>query len=117
MLTIALPTDKVLMGKEFGIETRELIDLDRLDKIPGITVCIIINHQTWAINSSFFIGCFLDSIRHLGKYKFEDRYRFAYEDEYLRNMVEDNIRRCEKMITSEEKANVSDSKLSRYFHI
>lgn len=106
--TIPLPSVKILMGRDIGERFRKEIKLDELD-LTDERVSFLVSLETFSLNNSFFIGCFLNSIRTLGKYQFEYKYRFLYEDNYIQAMISGGIERCERLLRVEEKPNVTDT--------
>jgi hypothetical protein len=118
-MTITLPQNRILSGRDAGKEARKQLNLDELDYIQS-QICILISLETWSINSSFFIGCFLDSVKNLGGgILFEEKYKFLYEDIHLLCMINDGIRKCDMLVKQEVVNNVpvATNKLSRYFHL
>lgn len=119
-MTITLPSEKVLSGRENGQKARKLLHLDELDYNKEPQICVLISISTWALNASFFIGCFLESMDHLGcKQRFEEKYKFFSDDEaHFSRMIEDGTSRCDSILkTRRGDTHVTADQLSRYFHL
>jgi hypothetical protein len=101
-MTIMLPKRKILSTKEFGRKARDNLNLNNLDCNSEPQICVLISLKTWAINVPFFIGCFFDSIEHLGRRKFEEKYKFFCDEKYMYEMIEDGINQCESLVIRKE---------------
>lgn len=66
-------------GRPQGEEVRLKLDLTSLDK-KDILINFIIPSGTTSFNPSFYLGLLFDSIKTLGKEKFEEKYQFIIED-------------------------------------
>ena len=92
MITINLQqyknsNSKILSGRDFGIQVRQKIKLDEIDKTEE-QVTIIIPSDIWAFNSSCFIGIFEKSVYYLGE-NFRKKYLFQCSNNYiLENLLE-----------------------------
>ena len=106
--TIPLPNEQILMGRDAGGRFRKEINLNELD-ITNERISFLISLKTLSFNSSFFIGCFLNSIRTLGRSRFENKYRFLSENLCMQTMVFAGIERCERLLLLEEKNNVTNT--------
>jgi hypothetical protein len=118
-MTIMLPNQKILSGKDMGKKAREYLHLDELDNDVEPRISVILSNSTWAVTASFFIGCFLDSVIHLGSIeKFEEKYRF-FCDRFLEKSIEDGEHRCEVLLAYIRRCdqNVSRDELPRYFYV
>jgi hypothetical protein len=121
-ITVLLPSRRILSTRNDGNRTRKKLNLDELDFNNDPQIHVLISINTWALNASFFIGCFLESMKNLGKEKFEEKYKFISEERYIYRMIKDGISRCEKIIECEANRNGptksnTRNKLSRYFHL
>jgi hypothetical protein len=95
MITINLqqyriPNSKILSGRDFGIQLRQKLELDKIDNIEE-QVTIIIPSDIWALNSSYFIGVFGKSILMLGEEKFRKKYLFQCSNNYVLENIEQGI--------------------------
>lgn len=70
---------RVFAGRERGSEVRQAANLEELDQSDE-EVEVRIPDNTFAVNSSFFLGMFGDSIRRLGEAVFRTHYRFTGKD-------------------------------------
>jgi len=121
-MTILLPQERILSGRDEGKKVRDKIHLDEFDRNKEPHICVLLSIITYSINASFFIGCFLDSIDHLGSRRnFEEKYKFFGDQKYFSIMLEDGINRCESILKTRRNENVTTNdatnKLSRYFYI
>ena len=119
-MTILLPSERVLSGRDEGKKVRDLIRLDELDRSRESHICVLVSVVTYSLNASFFIGCFLDSIANLGGRRcFEEKYKFFGDEKHFHGMIEDGIYRCESILKmrGNTNANVTTNKLSGYFRI
>jgi hypothetical protein len=80
---------KVFSGRQEGSSIRKKLNLDEYDNNDEI-VCINIPDFVWSMNSSFFLSCFGDSIRKLGKEKFKTKYIFNC-DSIIQKQIEEGI--------------------------
>lgn len=78
---------KVLSGRDEGYLARKQLDIDSLDK-TGEQYNVIIPKDTWAFNSSFFLGLFGDSVRNLGEVGFKQKYKFNCNESLLDDIEE-----------------------------
>ena len=95
MITINLqqyriPNSKILSGRDFGIQLRQKLELDKIDNIEE-QVTIIIPSDIWALNSSYFIGVLGKSILMLGEEKFRKKYLFQCSNNYVLENIEQGI--------------------------
>lgn len=98
-MTIVLPPEKILDGKITGQSVRNRLHLDELDYNTEPEICVLLSVKTCTMNTSFFIGCFLESMYHLGsKIRFEEKYKFFPEYRYLINTIVADIESCEKIL-------------------
>lgn len=79
---------KVFAGRGRGRAVRKAVRLEQLDA-EGASVRVVVPEDTYAVNTSFFLGLFGDSIRALGSELFRERYRFEGRD--ISRVVEDGI--------------------------
>lgn len=86
------PGSKVFSGRIQGKETREKLDLDRLDEEKGTIIIITIPKDTWSFNSSYFLGLFGPSIRKLGKEDFEQKFRFVCDNDEINEDIKQGIK-------------------------
>lgn len=101
--TLMLPRERILAGREAGRSIREELNLNELDfDNTESQICILVSSKTWSINTSFFIGCFAESVRRLGRTLFEQKYRFYCDDDCISKMIDNNIDRCEKLVNYEK---------------
>jgi len=78
---------KILSGKNFGMQVRKKLELDKIDNIEE-QVTIIIPSDIWALNSSYFIGVFGKSILMLGEENFRKKYLFQCSNNYILENIE-----------------------------
>jgi len=119
-MTILLPQEKILSGREEGKKVRDKIHLDEFDCSKESHICILVSVVTYSINASFFIGCFMDSIDRLGgRRSFEEKYKFFGDRKHFSGMIDDGISRCEGILRMRrnESVTITADKLSRYFCI
>ncbi len=95
MITIDLqqhrmPNSHILCGKTFGVQVREKLKLDEIDKTIQ-QVVIIIPDDIWSLNSSYFTGVFEKSIYHLGEENFRKKYLFQFSNRYIKENIEQGI--------------------------
>ena len=77
---------QVFSGRRRGEACRKKFDLERLDRLPG-TVEVHIPADTYSVNSAFFLGCFGESVRALGKERFFNKYIFVCSDVILEEFL------------------------------
>lgn len=82
---------KVLSGREEGKELRKKLNLS-FEDLNDETLTIEIK-DIYAVNPSFFLGCWGESVRNLGEEGFRRKYKFECS-EILRNNIERGIRRA-----------------------
>ena len=88
----ALPAStKILLGLEEGSKSRLHYKLDEIDQ-QNIEVEIDIPSKFWTITSSYFLGCFGNSVRNLGIEGFRQKYKFKCDPVFKPN-IEDGIAR------------------------
>ena len=81
---------KVFSGRNEGISARKEVGLEIKDQ-DSKEYTIIVPVDTYTITSSFFGGMFSDSVIFLGEKKFRDKYRFAYTNGELNDVLLDDI--------------------------
>lgn len=82
---------KIYSGRPLGMEVREQLGLDEIDKSDE-TCTISFPLDTVSINSSYFGGLFEKSVIELGREKFEEKYKFMYENgEDLSETLKENL--------------------------
>lgn len=92
---------RVLSGYEFGRWLRRVLQLNRLDRVTGMTVTIKIPDKLYSLNVSFFLGLFEDSMKYLGVEHFRRKYLFTCTPE-IRRCVEDGIRHTYLSVMTEK---------------
>lgn len=83
---------KVLSGREEGYQMRKTLKLDKRDN-DDIEYEIVVP-EVFSITASYFLACFGDSIRLLGKECFKKKYKFVFlseKNQSLRNNIEAGI--------------------------
>jgi len=85
---------RILSGREEGKKARKKYNIDTLDNNQD-EISIEIPSNTLALNSSFFLGMFDQSVLLLGEEKFKQKYKFKCESE-IRESIEDGINRALK---------------------
>jgi len=68
---------RVYAGRPRGEYARKAEDLDRTDSMDNVSIVVRIPEDTLSVNSSFFLGLFGDSIKHLGEDRFRERFHFT----------------------------------------
>lgn len=80
-----------LSGHERGVAARRRFELDRLDEDQEMVVRIIVPEDLDAITTSFFQGCFAESVNRLGgRDAFLRKYKFL-ADEFILSQVNRGI--------------------------
>src|SRR5271155_4866824 len=82
-----------LSGRDSGLSVRNKFNLNRLDKEDNV-VKIIIPHEIFSMNTSFFLGLFGDSVRFLGPDNFRVKYIFDCEEKIHRATIERGINKA-----------------------
>ena len=82
---------KILSGLEEGSKARLYCKLDEIDQ-QNIEVEVDIPSKFWTITSSYFLGCFGNSVRNLGIEGFRQKYKFKCDPVFKPN-IEDGIAR------------------------
>lgn len=80
---------KVLSGRDVGIDFRKKFKLDDID-MNKESVEVIVPEDLYSINSSFFLGLFGPSVRHLGEEGFKKKYQFKC-DSIIQKNIEDGM--------------------------
>ena len=80
---------RVFAGRGRGASARAATNLDALDKTPD-EVEVHVPVETFAMNSSYFLAMFGNSIRSLGAEAFRKKYRFTGKD--ITETVESGIK-------------------------
>ena len=88
------PHIRVLSGREEGAAIRRELNLDTHDNTDE-TVYIEIPSYIYSLNSSYFLSCFGNSVRKLGREAFSKKYIFKC-DLVIRKNIEDGISRAYK---------------------
>ena len=83
------PGVKVYAGRGRGTSVRKAANLDELDR-SSEPVEVRVPPETFALNSSFFLAMFGDSIRALKADGFRKKYRFTGKD--IKETVESGIK-------------------------
>ena len=78
-----IESKKVLAGRTNGEDIRKKINLEKIE--------IIIPNDVFSFNSSYFLGMFGESVKKLGKEKFEEKYQFNTKNESIRMNIKDGI--------------------------
>lgn len=95
---IIIPKDtKVLCYRITGNIMRRALSLNDHDKDKSAILIISIPDRILSVNTSFFLGCFEESVVNLGEEKFRNKYIFKC-DEILMKSIEDGIHRATKII-------------------
>lgn len=82
---------KIYSGKPRGESVRRQLGLNEKDQDSNVYT-FHFPKDTMSINSSFFGGLFEESVIHLGRKKFEQKYRFFYDgDKELSDILKFNI--------------------------
>lgn len=89
MQIFIMPGIKVFSGRKEGSFARRKLELDKHDDSDE-TIYITIPQIIWSMNSSFFLSCFGDSIRKLGKEAFEMKYIFIC-DPVIEKQIKEGI--------------------------
>ncbi len=85
---------KVFSGREKGKYWREYFKLDQLDENAD-KIEVVIPEDIFAINLSFFLSLFGESVRHLGREGFVEKYKFV-ADPVLQPLIEQGINQALK---------------------
>ncbi len=85
---------RVFSGREEGKSSRSFHDLDNKDKDDN-NYKIVFPNNVLALNTSFFLGMFGNSVRYLGKERFLEKYQFDTKSAIIRS-VENGIIRAMK---------------------
>ena len=80
---------KVLSGRDNGINLRNKLNIEKIEKEHD-EIKIIIPKDVYALNSSFFLGWLGKNVKNLGKDQFEKKYKFDCND-IVRLNIEDGI--------------------------
>lgn len=83
------PSSRIFATRPRGETCRKKAKLDELDQ-QEVAVTVKIPNDTFSINSSFFLGMFGLSIRHLGEEGFKQKYKFEAPS-WIRPDIEDGI--------------------------
>jgi hypothetical protein len=97
------PTSEVISGRDCGEEFRKRYQLDKVDAAPG-EVQVSIPTEVVSMNTSFFLGLFGPSVKHLGREGFLAKYKFLCDDVHMET-VREGISRALKDHTIFEKKN------------
>jgi hypothetical protein len=86
------PTTTVYTGRPQGIEVREKLKLEAIDKSSD-KVEILIPEDTTSFNPSFFLGLLYGSIQKLGIEKFKEKYNLIITtpDKELYKVIDSNL--------------------------
>lgn len=80
------PGVRVLSGSTHGYMFRQRLQLDRIDRTPGMVVIIRIPETIYSITDSFVMGLFERSIEYLGGERFRRKYMFEGRDDVVRRL-------------------------------
>ena len=81
---------KVLAGRTNGENIRKKINLEKIES-ENEKIEIIIPNDVFSFNSSYFLGMFGESVKKLGKEKFEEKYQFNTNNESIKMNIKDGI--------------------------
>lgn len=81
---------KVLAGRDNGEDIRQKINLEKIEN-ENEKIEIIIPKDVFSFNSSYFLGMFGESVKKLGKEKFEEKYQFNTSNESIKMNIKDGI--------------------------
>lgn len=81
---------KVLAGRTNGEDIRKKLDLEKIER-ENNKIEIIIPDEVFSFNSSYFLGMFGESVKSLGKEKFEEKYKFVTNNESIKMNIKDGI--------------------------
>lgn len=86
------PSTTVYTGRPQGIEVRQKLKFDELDKADG-EIDIVIPADTTSFNPSFFLGLLYGSIQKLGIDKFKEKYHLVISttDDELKKIIDSNL--------------------------
>jgi hypothetical protein len=97
------PNSEVITGRDCGEEFRRRFQLDSLDTSQDEAV-VSIPAAVVSMNTSFFLGLFGPSVRHLGPEGFLSKYKFKCDDVHMATVREGILRATkEQTIFSEKK--------------
>jgi len=85
---------KVFSGRDNGEEARKKFNLDYADDNVK-DVIVIVAHDTYSFNTSFFLGMFGPSVKKLGIFGFKEKYQFVCED-LIQKSINNDIERAFK---------------------
>ena len=85
-----IESKKVLAGRTNGEDIRKKINLEKIEN-ENKKIEIIIPNDVFSFNSSYFLGMFGESVKKLGKEKFEEKYQFNTKNESIRMNIKDGI--------------------------
>ena len=85
-----IDSKKVLAGRTNGENIRQKINLEKIEK-ENEKIEIIIPNGVFSFNSSYFLGMFGESVKKLGKEKFEEKYQFNTNNESIKMNIKDGI--------------------------
>ena len=85
-----IDSKKVLAGRTNGENIRQNINLEKIEK-ENEKIEIIIPNDVFSFNSSYFLGMFGESVKKLGKEKFEEKYQFNTNNESIKMNIKDGI--------------------------
>ena len=85
-----IDSKKVLAGRTNGENIRKKITLEKIEK-ENEKIEIIIPNDVFSFNSSYFLGMFGESVKKLGKEKFEEKYQFNTNNESIKMNIKDGI--------------------------
>ena len=85
-----IDSKKVLAGRTNGENIRQKINLEKKEK-ENEKIEIIIPNDVFSFNSSYFLGMFGESVKKLGKEKFEEKYQFNTNNESIKMNIKDGI--------------------------
>jgi hypothetical protein len=97
------PTSEVISGRDCGEEFRKRFQLNKVDVAEG-EVEVSIPEDVVSMNTSFFLGLFGPSVKHLGQQGFLSKYKFLCDDVHMET-VHEGIARALKDHTIFEKKN------------
>jgi len=84
--TYAGPEVIALSGRPKGVEIRQKLDLNTLDKQQAEQITVKIPLNVVSLNSSFFLGLFADSVQALGEDGFRKKYVFEARPEIFKDI-------------------------------
>jgi hypothetical protein len=84
-----------LAGKERGISARSYFKLDQLEQ-EATTIDVIVPEYLDTVSTSYFLGLFSPSVKHMGIEGFKKKYKFIADDVLL-TQINHGIRLSESL--------------------